>query len=163
MKSHKICLITPGHIASNPRIVKEADSLHEYGYDVTVIYTETTEFVKNLDYTILQNSAWKYKKVKLGSKGKRGYRKVINKLSKFITDIKIPNFYFARLSQNPFSNILNQVAIEHKADLYIGHYLQSLPIVYNASQKIMPNLVLMPKIIIKVKKLIKKNIYYVII
>ena len=37
----KVCLVTPGHIGSNPRIVKEADALHEEGYDVTLIYTES--------------------------------------------------------------------------------------------------------------------------
>lgn len=131
----KICLVTPGHIASNPRIVKEADALHEAGYDVTVIYTETSEEVKVLDLTILNKSDWKYKKVKLGSKWKRGCRKAVNKISRFVTDIKIPNAYFARISQNTFSNLLNKIVMDHEADLYIGHNLPSLPIVYNAAKK----------------------------
>jgi len=131
----KICLVTPGHIASNPRIVKEADSLHEAGYDVTVIYTETTEKVKILDLAILKKSKWNYKIVRLGPKWKRGFRKVINKISRFITDIKILNAYFARISQNTFSNLLNKIVMDHEADLYIGHNLPSLPIVYNSAKK----------------------------
>ena len=33
----RICLISPSHVASNPRLVKEADALHAAGYDVHVV------------------------------------------------------------------------------------------------------------------------------
>ena len=32
-----VCIVSPGHLASNPRVVKEADALHGAGYRVTVI------------------------------------------------------------------------------------------------------------------------------
>ena len=35
-----ICLISPGHLSTNPRLVKEADALSEAGYDVHVICGE---------------------------------------------------------------------------------------------------------------------------
>lgn len=37
MKNLHICLISPGHLTSNPRLVKEADALTEAGHEVTVI------------------------------------------------------------------------------------------------------------------------------
>lgn len=130
----KVCLVTPGHIASNPRIVKEADALHEYGYDVTLIFTETTKDIEKLDNDILKTSAWKYEKVILGSKIRRGYRKLLNIVSSTITGHYIPNMTFAALSQNPFYFILNSKVIKNKADLYIGHNLPSLPVVFNAAK-----------------------------
>ena len=33
----RLCLVSPGHPASNPRLVKEAAALHGAGYDVTVV------------------------------------------------------------------------------------------------------------------------------
>lgn len=36
-QTKRICLITPGHLSKNPRLVKEADALVEAGYDVHVI------------------------------------------------------------------------------------------------------------------------------
>jgi len=130
----KICLVTPGHIASNPRIVKEADALYQDGYDVTVIYTETTHEIKKLDNEILKVSGWKYEKVILGNKIIRGSRKLLNKLSKTITEHYIPNLTYAALSQNPYYFILNSTVIKNKADLYIGHNLPALPVVYNAAK-----------------------------
>ena len=42
----RICLITPGHLSSNPRIVKEADALSAAGHSVTVI---SSRFSQNAD------------------------------------------------------------------------------------------------------------------
>ena len=35
----RICLITPGHIASNPRLVKEARALQQSGMEVHIIFS----------------------------------------------------------------------------------------------------------------------------
>src|SRR5262249_14385196 len=42
--SGRICLITPGHLSMNPRLVKEADALTEAGYDVVVIAADFSEW-----------------------------------------------------------------------------------------------------------------------
>src|SRR5437870_2051059 len=46
---HRICLITPGHLATNPRIVKEADALSEAGYEVTVIAANFLDWAHRAD------------------------------------------------------------------------------------------------------------------
>jgi hypothetical protein len=38
-----ICIVSPGNLASNPRLLKEVDALHEAGYGVTVVACDYTE------------------------------------------------------------------------------------------------------------------------
>ena len=52
MKVERICLVSPGHLSSNPRLVKEADALHEAGYAVRVVAGDVTPSVRHLDNTI---------------------------------------------------------------------------------------------------------------
>src|SRR5262245_38024012 len=39
----RIAIVTPGQIGSNPRVVKEAEALHEAGYTTTVIATRALD------------------------------------------------------------------------------------------------------------------------
>ena len=50
--SKQIVLITTGQPSSNPRIVKEAISLSEIGYEVTVIYNFWVSWALNYDKKI---------------------------------------------------------------------------------------------------------------
>src|SRR5580692_10063341 len=45
----RVCLITPGHLSTNPRIVKEADALSEAGYEVTVIAADYMQWARRAD------------------------------------------------------------------------------------------------------------------
>src|SRR5262249_43375421 len=47
--SGRICLITPGHLSRNPRLVKEADALTEAGYDVAVIAADFSQWGRYAD------------------------------------------------------------------------------------------------------------------
>src|SRR5438477_3044148 len=55
----RVCIVTPGHLASNPRVVKEADALHGAGYDVTVVAGDEADFVRPFDEEILARVPWK--------------------------------------------------------------------------------------------------------
>ena len=54
----KICLVSPGHVASNPRLVKEANSLLQAGYDVRVVAGDMVPFVLPLDNALLLSVEW---------------------------------------------------------------------------------------------------------
>src|SRR5256885_1360031 len=45
----RVCLITPGHLATNPRIVKEADALSEAGCEVSVIAADYLPWARQAD------------------------------------------------------------------------------------------------------------------
>lgn len=54
----RICLITPGHVSSTPRIVKEAEALAEAGYDVRLVASSHYPPVEPLDEAVLARANW---------------------------------------------------------------------------------------------------------
>jgi hypothetical protein len=125
-----VCLITPGHIASNPRLVKEAVALSKAGYKVHIIFTQYVPYLIDHDRHILnQNHGWSYDTLNwtgynLPSKISRLLSKLTHKLSNNI-NIKINRNYLWQLKK----------AINHKTDLYIAHNLGALPIAIIAAKK----------------------------
>ena len=49
VRPSRICLITPGQLALNPRLVKEADALSAAGYEVSVICTSYLDWAMQHD------------------------------------------------------------------------------------------------------------------
>ena len=125
-----VCLITPGHIASNPRLVKEAIALTAAGYKVHIIFTQYVPYLIDHDQHILsQNLGWTYDVLNwtgynLPSKISRLLSKLVHTFSGNI-NIKINRNYIWQLKK----------AINHKADLYIAHNLGVLPIALIAAKK----------------------------
>lgn len=133
---NNICLITPGHISSNPRLVKEATLLSELNYKVHVIFTQNLSFLVESDYEVLrENPSWTYDILdNTKSSFRKYYSILLSKLSAFLmlcflTDI------LGRLSINRNYFWQYRKALNVKADLYIAHNLGALPIAVNASKK----------------------------
>ena len=71
MTGRAVCLIGPGHVASNPRLVKEADALHAAGFRVRVVSGTSHPLVEPLDQALLASRPWRAVRVPLGSKWDR--------------------------------------------------------------------------------------------
>ncbi len=54
----RICLISGGHVASNPRLVKEADTLHAAGFEVLALGASSLAEISKLDEALMRNRAW---------------------------------------------------------------------------------------------------------
>ena len=54
-----ICIVSPGNLASNPRLLKEADALHGAGYAVTAVVCRYTEELRPFDEAIAAEVPWK--------------------------------------------------------------------------------------------------------
>lgn len=125
-----VCLITPGHIASNPRLVKEAMALSQSGYKVHIIFTQYVFYLVDHDKHILsQNPDWTYDCLNwtgynLSSKISRLSSKFYQILTGDI-NTKINRNYIWQLKK----------AINFKACLYIAHNLGALPVAVNAAKK----------------------------
>jgi len=125
-----VCLITPGHIASNPRLVKEATALSKVGYKVHIIFTQYVPYLIDHDQHILQqNPAWTYDCLNwtgynLTSKISRLFSKILHAFSSNI-NIKINRNYLWQLKKT----------IACKADLYLSHNLGTLPVAVIAAKK----------------------------
>ena len=67
----RVCIVTPGQIGSNPRVVKEADALHEAGHDVSVIATRTLDRVEPRDLALMRGIPWRLQRIDLRSRLQR--------------------------------------------------------------------------------------------
>ena len=65
----RICIVTPGALGSNPRVVKEAQALHEGGNDVTVIATRTLALVDRRDEAVLAAAPWRAQRLDFTLRG----------------------------------------------------------------------------------------------
>ncbi|MEO1559274.1 MAG: glycosyltransferase [Cyanobacteria bacterium J06632_19] len=136
MKQRRICLISPGHIASNPRLVKEANALHQAGYEVRVVVCDYMAAVRPLDATILSQAPWKYIQVKLDSKVNYLKQRFCQELARKVASTgMIPYLSIATWTHSPISYQLAQAAAKEPADLYIAHNLAALPAAAIASKK----------------------------
>src|SRR5215469_5721617 len=68
---HHVCLITPGHLATNPRIVKEADALSDAGYKVTVIAADFLDWAHRADAEFAERTWQVGRKVAFGPRARR--------------------------------------------------------------------------------------------
>ena len=44
-----VCIVSPGNLASNPRVLKEAEALHGAGYEVTAVVCDYNEALRLAD------------------------------------------------------------------------------------------------------------------
>lgn len=122
----RVCIITPWAIGSNPRVVKEADALHEAGWQVTVIATRTMACVEARDAALKARVKWSLIQIDLRNPTKwRLYRlfQIAMRKSFEMTRIRcLANFAFSAFTL-PLINAARKVA----ADIYIAHYPAALP------------------------------------
>ncbi|MEH2191981.1 MAG: glycosyltransferase [Nostoc sp.] len=127
-KKKRICLVSPGHVASNPRLVKEANALYAAGFQVRVVAGDYMAAIRSLDKTILSEVPWSWTQVGLGSRPSYLGRRLWQKLAqKVVSTGWIPHLSVATWAHNPMSTKLAKVAAEEPADLYIAHCLAALP------------------------------------
>jgi len=135
--SKSICLITPSHVSLNPRLVKEADALSEAGFNVTVFACDFLDWAKKLDKSILDKTNWDYKIITWDKNTSfslfwlsRIRQHICKKILIFLFYLG-PSRYYKKLLFRAYDRVLPEfqdLVNRYKADLYIAHNLQSLPI-----------------------------------
>ena len=130
-----VCIVSPGHVASNPRVVKEADALHGAGYRVTVIAGNETAFVRPFDEEIIARAPWTV--VRAGPASLRA--RVATRAAKAITrawhqQASGIHPWLAATAYNAQTSGLTTAACAVPAELYIAHYVAALPAAAAAAQ-----------------------------
>jgi len=127
MKSHTICLVSGSHVCTNPRLVKEAHTLHDAGYHVHVIAGRYHSPYDDRDQEILAQVQWKYTLVSYGGWLRGLTQKITRKVARGLMGIfpSSPMAIAARAHHAASAQIAN-VAESIPADLYIGHTLVGL-------------------------------------
>jgi glycosyltransferase involved in cell wall biosynthesis len=133
MTQMHICLISSVHLWVNPRLVKEADSLVEKGFKVTVITVSKNRWASKLDERLLKTKTWRAVRINIARDDPSG------RLNWFVTAVRsklalrAARFVPAldRLHEEgyyrAYAHVLRE-AIKCKADLYIAHTQGALPI-----------------------------------
>jgi hypothetical protein len=122
-----ICLIAPGHLASTPRLVKEADALSEAGYRVHVVAGRHYAPADILDSEILGSARWQCTRIDYRGGATASARKVIRKLARLL--VVHPAFattVIAARSNHAEAIHMGAVAAKLPAGLYVGHGLSGL-------------------------------------
>jgi glycosyltransferase involved in cell wall biosynthesis len=121
-----VCIVSPGNLASNPRVLKEADALHEAGYAVTAVVCDYTEALRAFDDEIAARVPWEVVRVARPA-GERQIGQAARGLARIATGLgmRTPVGLAATAYGGPVS-ALRRAASEVTADLYIAHYVAGL-------------------------------------
>lgn len=136
--SKQIVLITTGQPSSNPRIVKEAISLSEIGYEVTVIYNFWVSWALNYDKKIIEENPkihwFEVGGNPINKKYSYYYTRIRHKIYKEIYRFNPGLLSSALRSEARCYKELLKKAISLKADLYVAHNLAALGVAANAAK-----------------------------
>jgi hypothetical protein len=124
----RVCLISGAHLSSNPRIVKEADSLVAAGYDVLVLTTQSLKFSAEFDAELHRTKSWKVKNIELYKRSL--WTKWRNRVArdraqeKILKGERTAETFCAALA--PWNGLHLQALQEFQPDLIIAHTLGPL-------------------------------------
>jgi glycosyltransferase involved in cell wall biosynthesis len=122
-----ICLITPGHLASTPRLVKSADALAEAGFKVHVVAAAPFPPADRLDAEILATSKWSYSRINTRTGPAVLARKVARRLARRMSGaMKFSSVKIAAMVHYAESGHLAALASRVPAQLFIGHCIPGL-------------------------------------
>jgi len=123
-----ICLVTPGHVASAPRLVKEADALVEAGYRVHVVAGRHFAPADALDADILGAARWTCTRVAYASGAGPLARRILRSLARrLVVHPRLATVRVAAMASHAEALRLGAVSASLRAQLYVGHSLPALP------------------------------------
>ena len=135
----RICLVTPGNVASNPRLVKEACALRDAGYGVRIVSADIIPSLSPYDAKIFASLGCEYERVSARSplwrhvaraglqRGARAWLRIFREAG---TGVRLASWAHHQLSR-----ALGRAAGRRPADLYIAHNLAALPAAVDAAQR----------------------------
>src|SRR5690348_1229116 len=130
-----VCIISPGNLSSNPRLVKEASALHEAGFGVTTITCAYNPALKPFDDEIAAKASWTVMRVPR-LPGERYLNRAARPLARALCGLglDVPMSIAANAGGGP-NSALRRVASRVRADLYIAHYVAALPAATAAARR----------------------------
>lgn len=133
-----MCLITANHIATHPRLVKEAAALEAAGYFVHIVFTQYDKVCTALDQEIIaKHPSWTYDVLCwTGDSFKGRVRRIVSgglqKMAAWICNWISSDLIYAK-ALNRHLHWQIKKAIAARADLYLAHGLAALPVACNAA------------------------------
>lgn len=125
-RSLRVCIVTAGHIGSNPRVVKEADALHDAGHEVSVISARVLDLVEPLDQALMRRIPWRLERIDLRPPLRRRLRRVVQLCARRAY-AGLGLAWCAEPGLSASAGIVRRAACATSADLYVAHYPAALP------------------------------------
>lgn len=123
----KVCLLTAGHVASTPRLVREAEALCDAGYAVHVVAGRNFRPADGLDGALLRHARWTLTRLDSLNGPAAATRKLQQRLARrLILRAPFATPRLAALVQYAGSLAQAKIAARLRADLYLGHQLAGL-------------------------------------
>ena len=129
----RICIVTPGQLGSNPRVVKEADALAAAGHDVTVICSKVSNFVEPRDQAVMRQARFAVHRLEFDRPAHWRLARLRQEAARVV--YPMGGERSARFAISAMTPALMRAALEHRADLYIAHYPPALPAAARAAQR----------------------------
>ncbi|MCC8425737.1 glycosyltransferase [Mucilaginibacter sp. UR6-11] len=136
MASQKVVLISSGQPSLNPRLIKEADSLCDAGYDVTVLYAYWNDWGTVFDRQLIPLKKWKAVRIAGDPQQQKStylFSKITHRAAKYINRVTGGKL-FTNIAIARSAGLLKEAAKKHRADLYIAHNLGALPSAASAAK-----------------------------
>jgi hypothetical protein len=124
--AHRVCLVGHGHVASNPRLVKEADALQAAGFRARVVAVDYMDAIRPLDRTILAAARWPARIVNRGSRAGKLIRAVRRRACQWLTEHGVGGAAIAATAESDLIGQMVRAATREPTDLFIGHSLPGL-------------------------------------
>ncbi len=123
----RVCILSPGSLASNPRVLKEAGALHDAGYEVTTVVCDYSVALRDADDELVAKVPWTV--VRVPRPATERYVAVAARIAaRTMNSMGIaPPLAIAASAYDGPAAALRAAAGEVSADLYIAHYVVALP------------------------------------
>ena len=142
MPPKRICLLTTAHLTDNPRLIKEADALCCFGYEVVVVACHYNPGHLESDRKIIQRATWSVSMVSwdpIGNPWLFWFSRV-RRIGCHLILTLLQKLGIVRglgwLEVRAFDRVLPEIMREArkvKADLFIGHNPGLLPIAWKVA------------------------------
>ena len=139
MSAARICLVTPGNVASNPRLVKEAQALRGAGYRLRIVAADIIPSLSAYDAGIFADLRCEYVRV---SARRPRYRHIVRvgwqraaRLGMRVLRGRGAGLGLAGWAHHQLSHALGAAAAREPADLYLAHNLAALPAAAHAAAR----------------------------
>lgn len=125
--SRSVCVVSPGSLSSNPRLVKEADALHGAGYDVTAVVCSDSNALGAYDDEIVARVPWRVRRA-TRSAADRYVSRAARTLARLVpAGGRTLGPSLASAAYGVPAGALRRATVAVRADLYIAHYIGALP------------------------------------
>jgi glycosyltransferase involved in cell wall biosynthesis len=139
-RAARICIVAPGHISCNPRVVKEADALAAAGYVVRVVGTQYVAACIPWDRELAATRNWHYEAIHwtptgIRSRWRRVRSAVRQRFCRRLASCGVwHQLVLERAAARMYSELLAAVCRE-SADLISAHYVDGLAVAFQAAEQ----------------------------